>query len=858
MDFCILFIMFEWERCLMRFFKKALCVALIAVLCLTLLPVTVSAQGEAEGSASTDFVLVLDTSSSLNSSDPNQMSLEACKMFIDMIPIENARISVITFGYPDENSGYVFSSRYDVRYDQNRVHVITPLTDAGDLKGKDQIKQNIDENGAKAGDLTPVGMAALAAVDLLESSQAADGNACVILMTDGRLSSSNIECNQQSVNNAIKAAASHNWPIYSIELNYDRKNNSDNSKWGARTVLSRFAEETGAGADGRVEIENAADISAAFLRIFSRFMIGENGAVDVQQADASGVVEQQIQIPSLTSETTIVISGSSVSEVEVVNHTDSVTRKISGNIDEQNLFATVEKGSYICVKLICPTPGTWTIRAHGDPNATIAIYDCSMKDLDLELISDPVLDQKTVMNKGESITFNAYFSYHGVEVLTDDYYGKKQPVIVVTNRGSGKQQEFPMQDTGSGYELVLPMQQLGSGSFTVRARLDDDMFRNGRKFSRTLSLKTENLLPEIVKNPIDPVSCYVNEQLEPIDLSKYLVNPDGDVLEYELVCASDRNVAFDYSVDEQNYLHLSSGFVPGAHQLQLSVRDADMKESLVLDMALEVMDRPVEFQKIDQIEIWSDAYKWQKDGQQSVTLDLYQYVQDPDGVVLLFSAPTAADPNLATTSIQNGQLTINAVDKAKGKTEITYTVDDKVTACTGTIPVKVVSGKAVFWAKNWIYFAIALAVIVVIVIIILYLVANKKVQGKWDITIADQNGHRASIEGLDIRHGTKLGSKSKFALKDLLRGQLVRMTGYESLDDMWLSGMMGVGDFGKIMLCGINGRKGCIVDKIPNNERVTVSYNGQQVKKKTKVTYGELEIVIENDGQKLTITMETR
>ena len=60
------------------------------------------------------------------------------------------------------------------------------------------------------------------------------------------------------------------------------------------------------------------------------------------------------------------------------------------------------------------------------------------------------------------------------------------------------------------------------------------------------------------------------------------------------------------------------------------------------------------------------------------------------------------------------------------------------------------------------------------------------------------------------------------------------------------------------MLCGINGRKGCIVDKIPNNERVTISYNGQQVKKKTKVTYGELEIVIENDGQKLTITMETR
>ena len=59
-----------------------------------------------------DFVLVLDCSGSMSTADVENKSISAAKMFIDMIPVENARVGVIAFGamaYAKDASAYVLS-----------------------------------------------------------------------------------------------------------------------------------------------------------------------------------------------------------------------------------------------------------------------------------------------------------------------------------------------------------------------------------------------------------------------------------------------------------------------------------------------------------------------------------------------------------------------------------------------------------------------------------------------------------------------------------------------------------------------------------------------------------------------------
>lgn len=836
---------------------RLLCLTLALVLCLAILPVPARAAEENATNPTTDFVLVLDCSGSLEQSDPELLCLDACNMFVDMLPLENARISVIAFGYKD-NSEYTYSAKYQVTHDRNRVHVVTPLQEATTLKARGEVQDKtnaaVEKGSASSGTtLTPIGMAVLGAVDLLEVSGAADNNACIVLMSDGRLSSTSISNNQECVDTAIVSAKSHNWPIYCIELNYDGANDYDNDYWGARKVMTRLSSETGAGEYGWLEAKSADQISEAFMHIFNRFMAKGEGNLATLTTDNSGLVETTVTIEELTSQANIVVTGASLSRVELVNPIDGSTRTVSNDIEEANIVASVEPGSYISINLVCPTPGDWIVRSYGDPNATITMYDCSMKELDLVLLSDPVLDGTQIMSKNQAITFDAYFAYHGVSLLANNYYQQKQPVLLITNTVTGKMQEFPMEAGTNGYTYQLTLGDVGSGAFSVRARLDDSMFRNGVKYSEPLYYSTENLVCEIVKNPIDPLSGYVNSQFPKVDLSNYISNPDRDVLAYSLSCVSDRNLEFNYTIDDQDYLYLDTGMTPGTHELELTVQDGDMDEPLRLGLTVTVENRPVERHELPQVELWIDSFPWQEVPATTSTIELMEFFYDPDGMELTFSEATCANSDLVSFTLDGSVLTVDPL--AKGAAQITFQISDGVTTEEASLTVKVVSGKSIFWAENWIWFAIGLAVVVIIVLLVLFLIANKKVKGNWTITIEEPDTyHSARIEQLNIRANTRLGSKRSFLLKDLL----VAIRPMMSDDSDYFSSAIPTSTaFDRIEMKGISGSRGCILDKIPKNDpKVKVSYNGGERNSKFKVVSGKVVIHIEqHNGNYLDITL---
>ena len=225
---------------------KVISSILLAAVCLLVMAGGVWAKEEEKENI--DFVLVLDCSKSMDSSDPESLSIRAAKMFVDMLPVENTRVAVVGFGPEWGKSTYVldYDSKTDtmskVAYDLNAVST----------QEKAEVKNSVEAikaEGAKAdGDLTytQVGYALETANDILQKNNSKKNSACIVLMSDGRLTekesikkkdaykSGNMTL-YKSVENAVDVASENEWPVYCLELNYDGLKSGDS--WMKNTAI---------------------------------------------------------------------------------------------------------------------------------------------------------------------------------------------------------------------------------------------------------------------------------------------------------------------------------------------------------------------------------------------------------------------------------------------------------------------------------------------------------------------------------------------------------------------------------------------------------------------------------------------
>ena len=118
--------------------RRLLCLTLAALVlasCLTMTAFAADPQ-DSEENGIVDFVLVLDCSGSLNVTDPSHLCATACKMFVDMVPLENARISVIAFGYDGGTQYTLKNMSIDNPLDLKKVYLVSDMVEASAIKDK--------------------------------------------------------------------------------------------------------------------------------------------------------------------------------------------------------------------------------------------------------------------------------------------------------------------------------------------------------------------------------------------------------------------------------------------------------------------------------------------------------------------------------------------------------------------------------------------------------------------------------------------------------------------------------------------------------------------------------------------------
>ena len=110
------------------------CSLLMAAM-LLFMAMPLAAAAAADADAPVDFVLVLDCSASIFQNDTQRLSINAVQSFIDQMPVQNARVGVIGFGYRADHDAYAYSSKYsgasaelDMRSDASHVHEIMPIS----------------------------------------------------------------------------------------------------------------------------------------------------------------------------------------------------------------------------------------------------------------------------------------------------------------------------------------------------------------------------------------------------------------------------------------------------------------------------------------------------------------------------------------------------------------------------------------------------------------------------------------------------------------------------------------------------------------------------------------------------------
>lgn len=287
-----------------------------------------------------DVILVIDTSGSMRTADPERITLEAAALFMDMMETRNSRIGVVSFS--------------------GALHSVMPLTHIGDPGVRDDIRNTI--SGFVYHGWTDVGLGLRTAAEMLLNDPSPN-SPMILLFTDGRIdmpanwNNRGIDVSYQDAWWAVENVGSFT-PIYTIGLNYDGTINTE--------FLQEIASRTSANS---YIINDAAMLPQIFNEIFASHI--RSSITEVASIVTDGVEYTDIIIP---------IPSPFVAEANIImlstQPIDSI-RLFSPDGNEvyfdDHTYILTTANRYSMAKIIFPMVGDWLLSVRGLPEDYITV-----------------------------------------------------------------------------------------------------------------------------------------------------------------------------------------------------------------------------------------------------------------------------------------------------------------------------------------------------------------------------------------------------------------------------------------------------------------------------------------------------
>lgn len=472
--------------------KKRSAIIVVLMFVISLFPFITSDNAAAENgdyTSKVDVVFVVDASKSMKASDPQGLTAEAMKMFIDMCHIKGDKGGMVAY------SGYIKSE--------------SPLNYMNTEADKTALKNTL--TSLELGDWTDIGLGLNRAVSILRAGHDADHKPIIILLSDGKNDPQRDKtASQDDLAAAINEAKAQNFPVYTIGLNADGTVDENQ--------LKLISSET----NGKNFITNNANDLPQILRE----IYAENSRLKISQQNTitgNGLFQDvAINIPDSNNvEANITLLSANPVELKLTD--------VNGNavsIPSENIVYS-KSNKYSMLKLVSPAKGKWTLSVKGNNSDRI----------DISLISN--YDFKTVMGinpetniyKGDKVAVSAYIESNGQKLEDDEFYATLKATVNVKNLENGQIQGIEMTRTGNSFsaEVTIPDEK----SYELTAKIE------GAGFTRESVAKiigAVNRAPVSLKKN-DSVILWT-KNVKSIDLTKYFSDDDKDKLNYTVSSTS--------------------------------------------------------------------------------------------------------------------------------------------------------------------------------------------------------------------------------------------------------------------------------------------------------------------------------
>lgn len=713
-------------------------------------------------SSTIDFVLVVDCTGSLSESDPHKWGVEAAKLFVETLPTENVRVSVIGFGAKWDQTEV-----YTMKRDGSTYKFVTeayPLSDAGEEEQNEIICSILERIGAESGEYTQIGYALAAAVDTLEEGEASEDSACIILVSDGRITGQSDQSGQEenyekykSIEDAVDTAFTRGWPVYCLELNYDKLNGG--TEWQgaqARGQLDHISKGTGG---ERIEVTGTNMVLRKFTEIIERYFDVVPDRVSYELED--GKATKRFEVAEMTAETNIIITGEELNRIDsiAIMDPDKNTKEYTQSSYSESRRVIFNQPHFIISKLISPKAGWWEVTAYGDDGVEIEVQIIPLQEVELVLNAQNNLSEG--IRRGQTIDFTAHFVYNDQSYSSDAFYRESRAYLEVMETG----EKFPMEGGTDNYKGTVSFER--AGNYTVRAVVEDGIFRNDRKISGkcNIEVKVESAPSELKSIPEQtmPVGSILT-----LDCSRYFGGGDGGQVTYQV--SFDKSVELKCDITQEGVLTIEAGGRSGSVDISVLQKDVDLEEPVEQKFTLVITNEKPQIQGNGeiQVELVTEAKAAMEgvvslsnlDLQSERVLDLDIYFTDPESLPLRYEHDydtETEEPGCFTVEIDMEKCVLRAKESGEGKFFL-YAVDsDEEASEKITVFVKVTGRGESFFRHTWLIWTIILVALIVLIIVLIVVFGNRKLYGKWVVNV--NYGNSVEVQFSQYKQGKKKNCK---------------------------------------------------------------------------------------------------
>jgi von Willebrand factor type A domain len=448
-------------------------------------PLTAGANGTAD--AGVDAVFVIDTSNSMNKTDPGKTAAEVMSMFIDMSEATRTRIGFVA-------------------YNDRIVQAQSPASMA-EARNREQLKRTIQ--GLRYSGYSDLGLGLRRGAEMIEKAKDPARKPFLILLSDGgtdlrqNASGRSVAGSNKDVETAISKAKSQGYPIYTIGLNSDGSVQKDQ--------LKKIAEATGGTS---FVTQSTDDLPEIFNQIFAKHI--QSQLVSVAAMTATGGLQ----------EVTVTIPNSSMQEANIILLSNNPLLESQVYYQSQNVHFMKSK-KYSLMKIEKPKKGNYLVKFRGKPGDLVKINLLGNYSLmaGVEVKPEPVI-------KGNPTTFTTYLHHlEGGKRLDDkDVYASMQAELIVTDLAGKKEEKVPMKNLGDSFTVDYAFPHTGKYEWRI--------FMNGPDFYRETATSVYDI------TNIAPVAASVNTLTiekengeQAIDLGSFFTDANNDKLTYTIITA---------------------------------------------------------------------------------------------------------------------------------------------------------------------------------------------------------------------------------------------------------------------------------------------------------------------------------